>query len=400
MRKLSLSLSLGSLLLLTTACSAPVEDRFFWPIPPEEPRVEFIGHYSNPRDLTKGGFAQTLQGLSGGSEPLLHQPYGVAGDGRGKVYVAEGIMDRVRLLDFVEGAMKSVNQEFRFPMGLDVDSKGNIYVVNRARLLAQMKKDEARGKKTTKNEARVTVLSPEQIPLFSFGEGELKEPMFIAVDDERGRIYVSDQITHQVKVFNLRGQLIQTLGIEKPGGADGQFHRPQGLAVDRAGNLYVSDQLNFRIQVFDPSGAFVKKFGVSGDNIDAFEGPMGLAFDNLGQLWVADFRKAAIITYDVSGEVPAFLFATRGPSASKGTYCFYSPIDIYIDPSNRVYVSDLMGIRISVWQYLDKDYLAQHPIPPNWRQRTDLFSRWYEGSGLVPPKELPAGLITAPNPAK
>lgn len=377
MRILFLSMS-ACCLFLTTAC-APVTERFFWPPPPAQPEVEFIGVYASTEDMLTG-FSKTLYDFSGGTGQRIIQPTAVAADGHGKVYASDSEFNRVGLFDFVKKSYADyITEGLKAPFGLDLDSKGNLYVVER-------------------KGGAVKVYSPEKSLLFSFGQGELGEPIRIAVDEEHGRIYVSDLKDHQVKVFTLDGKFIQAIGGEKGvrSETDGEFNRPNDLVVDRAGNLYVCDQLNARIQIFDPSGAFVRKFGIRGDQLVNFEAPMGIAIDNSNRLWIADLRKGALLTYNNTPD-PQYLFPTYGPSETLGRYNLKSPIDVFIDKNSRIYVADSLGHRISVWQILDEPYLAQHPLPADWLQRTDVLERWYRESGEIPPvKEQETGVPAPP----
>jgi hypothetical protein len=73
----------------------------------------------------------------------------------------------------------------------------------------------------------------------------LQEPHRLSLDD-RGRVYVSEWgQAHQVKVFDARGQMLQTIG--KPGGPqvglydEQRMSHPCGVAVDGQGRLWVAE---------------------------------------------------------------------------------------------------------------------------------------------------------------
>lgn len=78
---------------------------------------------------------------------------------------------------------------------------------------------------------------------------------FVAADD-RGRIFVGDEIAQEVRVFDSEGHYLRTLGREGEG--PGEFRGLSGLAFDRTGRAWVWDQLQQRFSVFDSSGAFVR----------------------------------------------------------------------------------------------------------------------------------------------
>ena len=372
MRKILFPIIACLLLFLTTACAPPVKDRFFWPPPPLEPQVEFIKTYQTTKDMLEGWLPNMVYELTGGNSEMLRQPVSVSGDNKGKIYLSDSVLEKIFVFDFDEKTLSLYGNrtKLELPYGLSHDSKGNLYVVER-------------------KGGRVQVFNRNQENLFSFGKGELNEPARIAIDEERGRIYVADYKDHQIKVFSLDGRFIQVIGGEKGvrSGIEGEFNRPNGMAVDRTGDLYVCDQLNARIQVFDSTGALLRVFGTRSNQINDFESPTEIEFDKFGNLWIVDGRKGAIITYSVTPEF-RFLFATYGADQEKnGFYSFKTPMDIFIDKDSRIYIPDSMPRRMSVLQYLDKTYLSNSPIPDDWMQRKDVLEIWYRDSGMDPPKK-------------
>ena len=85
------------------SCATPqvVQQRFFWPEPPDEPRVEWIGSYSNVADMKVNEGKSWLSAIVG-EEPSvsLQKPMSVASDGKGKVYVSESEGSHVLVFDF------------------------------------------------------------------------------------------------------------------------------------------------------------------------------------------------------------------------------------------------------------------------------------------------------------
>lgn len=87
---------------------------------------------------------------------------------------------------------------------------------------------------------------------FKFGQKQLSAPETIAISSDR-KVYVSDNVTHKIEVYDLEGRHSFTIG--GPGKEPGRFYRPQDIAFDKTGNLYVADSDNHRVQVLSPAGA-------------------------------------------------------------------------------------------------------------------------------------------------
>jgi DNA-binding beta-propeller fold protein YncE len=83
------------------------------------------------------------------------------------------------------------------------------------------------------------------------------------------------------------------------GRAEGQFHRPLGIAVNRD-IVYIADHDNDRVQVFDKQGRFLRTIG-SGEKEANLKGPTDIALDPEGALYVADTNNNRIVKYDREG---------------------------------------------------------------------------------------------------
>jgi DNA-binding beta-propeller fold protein YncE len=351
------------LLLLSGCAGAPTMPRLFWPPPPEEPRLEFIGAYAAVEDFPKTSGQIFTEKLTGQKiVPAFKTPFGIASDGKGTVYVSD-IHDRnLRVIDLNAHTIEYFTKDpiFANPFGLTVDGRGNLYIA-----------DGAKGK--------VFVFGPGKQPLFTFGAPDtISKPAYLAINEKLGRIYVSDGDGHRVVVFDLQGKHLFSFG--KQGSEDGELFSPQGLAIDREGKVYVADMFNARIQIFDAEGKFLFKFGQRGDKLWEFDRPKALAFDSEGHLYILDSRKAAILIYEADGKL---LLATGGGSTSH-KMGFGLPSSIFIDANDRIYVADSFNKRFSVWQFLSKSYLAKHPVTD--KDREDLLKFMEESK-----RQSPAG---------
>jgi tripartite motif-containing protein 71 len=92
-------------------------------------------------------------------------------------------------------------------------------------------------------------------------DGKFRYPATIDVDD-KGNVYVVDTLNARVQKFDGLGEHLQTIG--KRGGKPGTFYRPKGVAVDATGKIYVSDSFLGVVQVFTPAGEFAYALGENG----------------------------------------------------------------------------------------------------------------------------------------
>ena len=81
-----------------------------------------------------------------------------------------------------------------------------------------------------------------------FGPDEVMEPLGLALDGNR--VFVTDPVMHQVRVFTRDGQILAVFG--GYGTGEGYFNKPAGVAITPDGRILVTDRDNGRIQIFAP----------------------------------------------------------------------------------------------------------------------------------------------------
>lgn len=327
--------------LFLAACSAapPKEvTRFLWPPPPDTPRLEFLKNYYTADDLPKTDAQKAMETVVG-KPPLRYfeRPFGIASDGKGKVYISDPLRRNVSIFDFVQNKSSDLLSNVGLlegPFGLAVDSAGRLFVADNLK-------------------QKVVVFSPAGEPLFVFGDEKLfDKPTNLAINERLGRIYVSDSVGNRVVVFDLNGNYLFSFG--KTGTGEGELYGAMGIAIARDNTVYVAEQLNTRISAFDADGKFLRYFGKRGSLEVNFEGPRGVAIDSDGNLHIVDVRKGALIIYRPDGKL--LLYVGGKPSAKELNFRF--PTSIWIDGDDRVYIADGLNKRFGIWQYISEAALA------------------------------------------
>jgi len=302
-----------------------------------------------------------VKGFSGDSgapnSAQLGLPGRIALDSSGKIYIADGANNRVRLISggtittyagngtagFAGDGSAATNAKLNDPIGLALDSSGNLYIADAGNNVIR--------KVTTSG--TISTIAGNNTAGYS-GDGgvatsaQLNDPVAVAVDSS-GNVYIADANNFVIRMIS--GTTISTI----VGGAATPFtqlNHPDGLALGPGGILYIADTGNKRIAKF-ANGALTSFAGngssnFSGDNGPALSAslndPVGVAVDAAGNVYIADtfhnrIRKVSssgIIT-TIAGNGIAF-YSGDGSYATSATLFF--PHDVAIDSSGKVYVAD------------------------------------------------------------
>jgi DNA-binding beta-propeller fold protein YncE len=350
-----LALVAPAIATLFAGCATPIKDTAYqplvWPPPPLTARVEFVRNIVSDADLgVDTTFTERLLSFLSGAKPKpnrIVEPMGlvVSDDGK-RLYASDFAHLAVFIFDFEKNAFTRIGTEERLarPVGLALDGEENLYVVEQ----------EKKG---------ISVFNRQGQKIRFITSPDIERPTGIAIDRQRGRIYLADtahtkSTTHEVVMFNLRGQRMGTVGAGK-GSGPGQFLFPTYLAVDKSGNLYVTDTLNSRVQMFDPQAKYVKTFGSRGSAWGMFDKPKGVALDNFGNVYVADSGWSNVQIFNQKGQVLLF-FGGRGPIPGM----MKNPTAVAIDGNNHIFVADYLNHRIGVYRLVNTSAADSFLNPP------------------------------------
>jgi uncharacterized protein (TIGR03437 family) len=149
---------------------------------------------------------------------------------------------------------------------------------------------------------------------------------------------------------------------------------PQGLGMDPAGNLYVADTGANRVVIFPNTqnaplagmpAAFVigqASFGSAATGSGNLKAPADVAVDSSGSIYVSDTGNNRVLIYSslvflpLSGGSPTGVIGQRTPAGVAANYNstdglatpegLYSPVGIYIDRQDTLYVGDVGNSRV------------------------------------------------------
>jgi len=132
------------------------------------------------------------------------------------------------------------------------------------------------------------------------GDGLFSTPYSVACNSQ-GEIIIADKDNHRIQVFDRNGKFMLKFGSK--GRGNGQLKQPGGVTVDQRNNqIVVSDSANHRIQIFDEKGTFLRVFGSNGQGDGQFGGPRGLVVDQQGKYAVADHSNHRVQIFNSQGQ--------------------------------------------------------------------------------------------------
>jgi len=265
----------------------------------------------------------------------LSQPSDVAVSNDDRIYVVDGVNNKVRIFNQSGQAIASFgtagsgNGEFKNPLGIDIDRSGRVYIADSGNHRVQI--FDRDGNFIAAIEMHSTKKHPP-------------DPTDVAVDASRNRCYVVDNDNHQILVYDLATlKLISTYG--GPGSEKRTFRYPFLIALDKAQYLYIVDVINTRVQVLNPEGLFVNFIGAWGVEKGEFYRPKGVALDKKDRIYVSDSYMGVIQIFDSTGE----FYAAVGEPAKGRVKKFKTPVGIFLDHRDRLYVVEMFANKVSVY---------------------------------------------------
>jgi sugar lactone lactonase YvrE len=314
------------------------------------------------------------------AQAQLNGPFDVAFDPAGNLYFSDTFNHRIRRVDARSGVIATVAgngtagyagdggpalaASFNEPYGIAVDNAGNVYVADRHNHCVRRIGGGA-GVVTTVAGTGKAEFAGDGGPAAQAG---LVEPNGLGLDPTQQHLFIADVADHRVRVVNLVDGTIATFagsgeaahtGDDGPAGSAGVYGA-RAVKVAADGRVYILERQGSTLRAVDPGTLIIRTVagtgarGYSGDGGPAraavFDAPKEFALDPGGDILVVDTESHAIRRIDVAtGIVETIAGGHKGAGGDGGPATAAGlgrPHGAVVGPDGAIYIGDTENHRI------------------------------------------------------
>lgn len=324
---------------------------------------------------TVAGTGRADMGGDGGpaTQANLNYPSDLVCDEKGNLYISDRSNNRIRKVDargiittvagmgppdFGGDFGLAVDALLKYPFGIDLDRKGNLYIADRGN--NRIRKVDPQG--------IITTVAGEGTHFFSGDYGpatraSLAYPTDVAVDD-KGNLYIADRNNNRIRRVDPLGIMTTLVGVgsydyngDNEIASETTLHLPFALALSRDNRLIIVDRNHFRVRSLDLKS--FKVATVAGNGKSWFRGdgglgtgatlefPSGMGVDNKGNVIFSDKMNNRLRIIDRKGYI--FTFAGTGKQGNEGDggsaalASLYLPDALVVDRHDNIYFVSPQG---------------------------------------------------------
>lgn len=276
--------------------------------------------------------ARVERHLAAPTEQPMHMPTDVAVDAAGRVYVADGVNNRILRFN-PQGGLDAVitqagSERLNRPVGIAVGPEDRLWIADTGH-------------------HRVLVVGStgellERIELPAENGGHAADPTDLTITPDGKRTYIIDNDNHHLLIRdNETGTFAPAMG--GMGEGLGKFRYPFMVCIAADGYVYVSEVIGSRLQRISSEDRWAGQVGRWGVELGALYRPKGVAADGANRLFVSDSTLGVVQVFGGRGNVLGVVTDETGSPLR-----FEHPMGMCFDADGRLYVVELRANRVAV----------------------------------------------------
>ncbi len=301
----------------------------------QQPIIEYIGtlqyagHITwdgNPVESDKGLAQRIFGDRTYINTNVPRHPCFMTSGQDGRIYVSS--QKGIAIYDTGEKTILALNNYVGHPKDIAIGQDGKIYVAD----------GFTRSILVIKDGKFISIIGNPQ---------ELNSPHGLALDEDRGRLFVTDPTNNAIHAYSLDGEYLFSIeSAAKESAVWPRFGAPVDIVVNSNGDIYFTDQGNARVLIFDKYGEYVGNFANRGVRPGNLVMPKGIAVDSADNIYVVDAALENVQVFDREGRL-LLVFGRGGTGLGE----FTVPHGIYIAKDDTIFVADTGLNRVQVFRF-------------------------------------------------
>lgn len=305
------------LAIITGACStkntikSPTADELItFPPPPDTARIQFLTYIKSSADIVKPP-SGLKKFFIGEEKPIpIIRPYGIEST-KDRIYVCDPGMGGIDIINLKKNSFEyfipTGKGQLQMPMNCFIDELKYLYVADG-------------------NRRQIVVFDSIGKYVHAFGEAKNFKPIDVCVMDDK--VYVTNIEGQTYHVYDRKSFKLIHTNSDYSDGDEGYLYKPTSISINN-NEIYITDFGEAEIKVFNIEGKFIRSIGSYGRGLGQFARPKEIGFDHQANLYVVDAAFENVQIFNNKGKLLTFFGRSGNMSLPAGISISHDNLDFF-----------------------------------------------------------------------